>query len=58
VIGRGDLVTKCLQIEEQVLHHLVPLLGILAERLANDALELGGNVRSDFGQRSRLVVQH
>ena len=55
---RRDLVTESLEIEQQVLHPLIPLLWILAKCLADDALEFGGNVRCEVGQRRRLVVEH
>ena len=57
-IDRRHLVTERLEIEQQILDYLVPLLWILAERLADDALKLGGNTRREVSQRRRLTVEH
>jgi hypothetical protein len=53
-----DFATERLEIEQQVLHHLVPLIGILTEGLVDDALELVRDARLESGERRRLVLEH
>src|SRR4051794_12145177 len=52
-----NLLAKCLEIQQQVPHHLVPLLGILAERLSHDSLELGGDRLIVGSERRRIAVR-
>ena len=54
---RSQLVAQRLQIEQQVLHDLIPLLAILAHGLAHDALQLAQERRLEARQGRRLVIE-
>ena len=52
------LVAQRLEIEAQVFDHLVPLLSILPQGLADDALQLRGQPRIEPRERLRLAIEN
>ena len=54
---RVQVVTQCLQVEQQVLHRLIPLRAVLPQRLREDALHFRRGVRARTAPRRRLVLE-